>query len=70
MIKIYLTAKRAFSVNIKALRVKIVNEDVIISIFFLIVRTNMECLSISGMLDLMKHSTAGVMGIVRGPGED
>lgn len=50
MIKIYLTAQRAFSVNTKALRVKIVNEDVIISIF-LIVCKNMECLSISGMLD-------------------
>lgn len=30
VIKIYLTAQRAFSVNIKALRVKIVNKDIII----------------------------------------
>lgn len=40
------------------------------SSFFLIVCENMECLSISGMLDLMNRSTAVVMGIVRGPGED
>ena len=30
----------------------------------------MECLSFSGLLDLMKHSSTVVVGTVRGPGEN
>lgn len=40
------------------------------SSIFLIVWENMECLSFSGLLDLMKHSSTVVVGTVRGPGEN
>ena len=40
------------------------------SSIFLIVWENMECLSFSGLLDLMKHSSTVVVATVRGPGEN
>lgn len=46
----------------------ILNED-FISLFFFIVDKTMECLTINGMLDLMKYITKMVVGIIRGPEE-
>lgn len=61
-------SQRDSSINIKVLSVMILNED-FISLFFFIVDKTMECLTINGMLDLMKYITKMVVGIIRGPEE-
>lgn len=62
-------SQRNSSINIIVLSIMILNEDFISSIFFFIVDKTVECLTIHGILDLMKYITKMVVGIIRGPEE-